>query len=62
MKLIRFGEIGKEKPGVCINDEYYDVSGFIKDYNEAIFCQRWLPHLAWMVEQHKRYVTKVPAG
>ncbi len=31
MKLIRFGEKGKEKPGVLINDEMYDVSGLVKD-------------------------------
>ena len=37
MKLIRFGEAGKEKPGVCIDDEYYDVSGFIQDYDERFF-------------------------
>ena len=37
MKLIRFGETGKEKPGVMINDESYDVSGFIKDYDEDFF-------------------------
>ena len=32
MKLIRFGEAGKEKPGVHINGVNYDVSGFIQDY------------------------------
>ncbi|KQC00896.1 fumarylacetoacetate hydrolase family protein [Pedobacter sp. Hv1] len=37
MKLIRFGEIGKEKPGVIINDEYFDVSALVTDYNEAFF-------------------------
>ncbi|WP_379091586.1 fumarylacetoacetate hydrolase family protein [Pedobacter sp. UC225_65] len=37
MKLIRFGEIGKEKPGVMINNEYFDVSTLVTDYNEAFF-------------------------
>lgn len=37
MKLIRFGEIGKEKPGVMINNEYFDVSALVTDYNEAFF-------------------------
>ena len=37
MKLIRFGEIGKEKPGVMINNEYFDVSALATDYNEAFF-------------------------
>lgn len=34
MKLIRFGEAGAEKPGVIINDNYFDVSALVKDYNE----------------------------
>lgn len=37
MKLIRFGEPGKEKPGVIINDEYWDVSSFINEYDEKFF-------------------------
>jgi len=37
MKLIRFGEIGQEKPGVIINEEYFDVSGLVVDYNEEFF-------------------------
>ena len=37
MKLIRFGEAGAEKPGVIINDNYFDVSALVKDYNEDFF-------------------------
>ena len=37
MKLIRFGEPGKEKPGVIINDAWFDVSEYITDYNEIFF-------------------------
>ena len=37
MKLIRFGETGKEKPGVIINDVWYDVSEHINDYDEKFF-------------------------
>lgn len=62
MKLIRFGEAGKEKPGVCINDVHYDVSGFIYDYDEKFFANGGIPHLAWMLEQHKTMLPKIPAG
>ena len=62
MKLIRFGNEGKEKPGVCINNINYDVSGFINDYDEAFFANGGLPHLAWMVEQHKNMLPKVAEG
>lgn len=37
MKLIRFGEPGFEKPGVIINEKYYDVSSLVEDYNEDFF-------------------------
>jgi len=37
MKLIRFGEAGKEKPGVIINDAWFDVSEFVFDYDEKFF-------------------------
>ena len=37
MKLIRYGDAGKEKPGVIINDIWYDVSGHINDFDEKFF-------------------------
>jgi 2,4-diketo-3-deoxy-L-fuconate hydrolase len=37
MKLIRFGQEGHEKPGIIVNDIWYDVSGIVTDYNEAFF-------------------------
>jgi 2-keto-4-pentenoate hydratase/2-oxohepta-3-ene-1,7-dioic acid hydratase in catechol pathway len=38
MKLIRFGEPGKERPGVLLNDgSRLDVSSFVSDYNEEFF-------------------------
>ena len=37
MKLIRFGNEGDEKPGIIVNDTWYDVSGVVTDYNEAFF-------------------------
>lgn len=37
MKLIRFGEPGKEKPGVILGEKRFDLSSIIADYNEAFF-------------------------
>ena len=37
MKLIRFGEIGKEKPGNIMDNKWYDLSAFFTDFNEAFF-------------------------
>ncbi len=38
----------------------YDVSGFIKDYDEVFFANGGLPHLAWMIEQHTGMLPKAP--
>jgi len=38
MKLIRFGDPGKEKPGIELEDEKrMDVSGFEEDFDESFF-------------------------
>jgi 2,4-didehydro-3-deoxy-L-rhamnonate hydrolase len=60
MKLIRYGEAGKERPGICVEGTNYDVSGFIKDYDEAFFTHGGLPHLAWMAAEHKNMLAKIP--
>lgn len=62
MKLIRFGELGKEKPGVHIDGVNYNVSGFIRDYDEAFFANGGIPHLGWMLEQYKGLLPRVPDG
>lgn len=62
MKLIRFGEPGKEKPGIHKDGKNYDVSGFIKDYDEFFFEHGGLPHLAWMLQQHNTVLQELPAG
>ena len=60
MKLIRFGEFGKEKPGVHINGTNYDVSGFIKDYDELFFTNDGLTNLASIINQNADTLPKVP--
>lgn len=37
MKLIRFGEPGKEKPGILKEGKRWDVSAVVTDYNEDFF-------------------------
>jgi 2-keto-4-pentenoate hydratase/2-oxohepta-3-ene-1,7-dioic acid hydratase in catechol pathway len=62
MKLVRFGEINKEKPGVCIDGNYFDVSGFIHDYDETFFGNGGIPHLQWMLQQHQTMLAPVAPG
>jgi 2,4-didehydro-3-deoxy-L-rhamnonate hydrolase len=51
MKLIRFGEAGKEKPGVIINDIWFDVSEYISDYDEKFFESGGLVSLKTIVSE-----------
>ena len=37
MKLIRFGQPGKEKPGVMIGNKYFDLSLYVNDYDDDFF-------------------------
>lgn len=53
MKLIRFGEPGKEKPGVVIDDTLLDLSDFVKDFNEDFFENDGLTALASIIEKEK---------
>ena len=50
MKLIRFGEPGAEKPGVIINEKYFDVSALVSDYNEEFFGGDGLAKLQQAIE------------
>ena len=59
MKLIRFGDIGKERPGIIINDEYYDTSSFGEDYNEHFFETRGLSRLQKFIELNKDSLSEV---
>ncbi|MCW3117050.1 MAG: fumarylacetoacetate hydrolase family protein, partial [Chitinophagaceae bacterium] len=61
MKMIRFGELNKEKPGVLINEVKYDVSAMGEDYNEAFFENGGLKRLQKFIESNKT-LPEVPAG
>jgi 2,4-diketo-3-deoxy-L-fuconate hydrolase len=60
MKLIRFGEEGKEKTGVCMNDINYDVSRFVEDYDEKFFANDGIKKLAKVIANEK--LSLIPAG
>ncbi|KIO50848.1 fumarylacetoacetate hydrolase family protein [Flavobacterium hibernum] len=50
MKLIRFGAVGKEKPGVLIGEKRYDVSSIVSDFNESFFEENGLEKLQKALE------------
>lgn len=53
MKLLRFGEAGKEKPGILLNDEIVDVSSFGEDFGESFFGNDGINRLSTWFESKK---------
>jgi 2,4-diketo-3-deoxy-L-fuconate hydrolase len=59
MKLIRWGEAGKEKTGVLINDLRYDTSAFGGDYDEAFFENNGLQRLEEFVKENEGLLPQI---
>lgn len=60
MKLIRFGSIGNEKPGIELeNGERIDVSSFGQDYTESFFGNEGIAKLKKWLEKNQRDCPKV---
>ncbi|RAJ11636.1 fumarylacetoacetate hydrolase family protein [Arenibacter echinorum] len=60
MKLIRFGAVGKEKPGVQLeNGTRLDVSAFGRDYNEDFFGTDGLAQLKTWLAKNESSCPKV---
>ena len=62
MKLIRFGALNKEKPGVCVDGINFDVSAFVKEYDEAFFAEDGLARLAVVVKEQVATLPTIAAG
>jgi len=63
MKLIRFGEPGKEKPGVLLQDRTpVDVSAVASDYDEAFFEGGGLQKLSLWLKKNEASAPRVPAS
>jgi 2,4-didehydro-3-deoxy-L-rhamnonate hydrolase len=45
MKLIRFGEVGLEKPGIEVNGDWFDTSPITRDYDDVFFAEDGLNRL-----------------
>ncbi len=62
MKLIRHGELNKEKAGIVLYDKYYDCSAFGEDYNEQFFESDGVDRLRSFIEENKSSLPALPAG
>jgi 2-keto-4-pentenoate hydratase/2-oxohepta-3-ene-1,7-dioic acid hydratase in catechol pathway len=61
MKLIRFGEAGKEKPGIQDkNGINLDCSGFKEDWNEDFFTNNGLARLEEWLKANEQNLNEIP--
>lgn len=60
MKLIRFRENGKVKPGVIIDDSFFDVSELIEDYGEIFFETDGLARTQKVINENKDELKQLP--
>ena len=59
MKLIRFGEANKEKPGIFFGEDYFDLSAFGEDYDERFFESDGLERLQSFFQSNKNSLPKL---
>ncbi|GMQ24380.1 fumarylacetoacetate hydrolase family protein [Algoriphagus sp. oki45] len=63
MKLIRFGEKGKELPGIQTSEgKYLDCSGFGEDWNEAFFDSNGLDRLSDWLKSNQDKLKEILTG
>jgi 2,4-diketo-3-deoxy-L-fuconate hydrolase len=63
MKLIRMGEVGRERPGLLLEDgALLDVSGFGEDYDEAFFANEGLSRLRDWLRKHGESAPRLSAA
>jgi len=60
MKLIRFGEPGKEKPGIILDHKAYDLSTYVKDFNEDFFELNGLQEIEKIIAANKTTLKELP--
>lgn len=61
MKLIRFGILGKEKPGVQLQDgTRIDISDFGEDFDENFFGTEGIKRLQKWLDNNESYCNKIP--
>lgn len=62
MKLLRFGEAGKEKPGVLLNNEIHDASSFGEDFGETFFENDGINRFKKWLNENQSKLPKVQKG
>jgi 2-keto-4-pentenoate hydratase/2-oxohepta-3-ene-1,7-dioic acid hydratase in catechol pathway len=60
MKLIRYGEAGKEKPAVMVRNQRYDLSAFCEDFNEDFFRSDGIAGLRQYLQKNASLLKTIP--
>lgn len=53
MKLIRFGNVKEEKPGVLVDGKRYDASSIVQDFDQSFFGSNEIEELAGKLKDHQ---------
>lgn len=61
MKLIRYGNLGKEKIGVQLGSINYDLSSFGEDYNEHFFENDGIERLRTFINENRNELKEIPS-
>ncbi|RYF25933.1 MAG: FAA hydrolase family protein [Flavobacteriales bacterium] len=61
MKLIRYGNLGKEKIGVQLESINYDLSSFGEDYNEHFFENDGIERLRTFINENRNELKEIPS-
>lgn len=59
MKLIRFGEIGKEKPGIVLDGKHYDISEHVHDFDESFFETDGIEKLVTLLQEKENFFPEI---
>ncbi|RMG74628.1 MAG: FAA hydrolase family protein [Bacteroidetes bacterium] len=60
MKLIRFGEVGAERPGIMVNGSRKDCSAFFSDWDRSFFQRGGLAQLRALLAEEGHLLPDVP--
>ena len=60
MKLIRYGEIGNEKPGIHLDGINYSISHFVEDFNEDFFTNNGINRLELWINENQTTLRELP--
>jgi len=62
MKLIRFGKVDHEKPGIQIGRQRLDISSFDEDFDEDFFSNDGIERLKKWLDKHQNNCPVIPEG